>query len=85
MNRNSEQAEKATSFMKIPFWGCPGLNFKANLPFHVVRHAASSAERPAYAAFEKEIRMALQSTTSFFKTLKNYKKPHKKAQANAPE
>ncbi|UCF84087.1 MAG: hypothetical protein JSV50_00140 [Desulfobacteraceae bacterium] len=45
--------------MKVTFWGCPGLNFRANMPFHVMRHAASSAERPAYAAFEKEIPMAL--------------------------
>jgi hypothetical protein len=58
--------------MKIPFWGCPVLNFMANLPFHVMRHAASSAERPAYAAFEKEIPMALQSTVGFFKKLNCY-------------
>ncbi|UCF85077.1 MAG: hypothetical protein JSV50_05445 [Desulfobacteraceae bacterium] len=48
--------------MKIPYWGCPGLNFKANLPFNRMTHAASLAERPAYAAFEKEITMALQYT-----------------------
>jgi hypothetical protein len=64
LNRGGEQAEKATSFMKGSFWGCPGLNFRANLPFHVMR--------PAYAAFEKEIPMALQSTVGFFKTLKRY-------------
>ena len=52
MNRGSEQAEKATSFRKISFWGCPGQSYKANLPFNEMR--------PAYAAFEKEIRMALQ-------------------------
>ena len=50
--------------MKIPFWGCPMLNFRADLPFHVMR--------PAYAAFEKEIPMALQSPVGFFKTLKCY-------------
>jgi hypothetical protein len=33
-----------------------------------MRHAASSAERPAYAAFEKEIPMALQSTVGFSKS-----------------
>ena len=60
MNSGSEQAERTTSFMKIPLWGCPMLNFKANLPFHVMK--------PAYAAFEKEIPMALQSTVGFFKT-----------------
>ncbi|UCF83581.1 MAG: hypothetical protein JSV50_20830 [Desulfobacteraceae bacterium] len=50
--------------MKIPFWGCPMLNFKANLPFYVMK--------PAYAAFEKEIPMALQSTVGFFKKLNCY-------------
>jgi hypothetical protein len=50
--------------MKIPYWGCPGLNFKANLPFNGMR--------AAYAAFEKEIPMALQSTIGFFKKLKCY-------------
>ncbi|UCF85374.1 MAG: hypothetical protein JSV50_06980 [Desulfobacteraceae bacterium] len=54
--------------MKVPFRGCPGLNFMANLPFNRMRHAASSAERPAYAAFEKEIPMALQSTVGFSKS-----------------
>ncbi|UCF85448.1 MAG: hypothetical protein JSV50_07385 [Desulfobacteraceae bacterium] len=65
INRGGEQAEKATSFLKIPFWGCSELNFRANLPF--------DGMRPAYAAFEKEIPMALQSTVGFFKTLKFYK------------
>jgi hypothetical protein len=51
LNRGEEQAEKATSFMKINYCGCPGLNFKANLPF--------DGMMPAYAAFEKEILMAL--------------------------
>ena len=59
-----EQAEKATSFLKVPFWGCPGLNLKANLPF--------DGMRPAYAAFEKEIPMAPQSTICFFKELSYY-------------
>ena len=64
LNRGGGQAEKATSFSEIPFWGCPGLNFKANLPF--------DGMRPAYAAFEKEIPMALQSTVCFFKDLNYY-------------
>jgi hypothetical protein len=64
LNRGGKQAVKATSFMKVPFWGCPMLNFRADLPFHVMR--------PAYAAFEKEIPMALQSTVGFFKELKCY-------------
>jgi hypothetical protein len=32
--------------------------------------------RPVYAAFEKEIPMALQSTVGFFKTLKRYALPY---------
>jgi hypothetical protein len=51
LNKVVEQAEKATSFIKVPYWGCSGLSFRANLPFNRVR--------PAYAAFEKEIPMAL--------------------------
>jgi hypothetical protein len=50
LNRGDEQAEKVTCFMKIPYWGWPGLNFKANLPFNRMM--------PAYAAFEKEVLMA---------------------------
>ena len=58
-------------FYEIPLWGCPEQSFKANLPFNGMWHAASSAERQAYAAFEKEIPKALRSTTvGFFKTLK---------------
>jgi hypothetical protein len=51
LNRGGAQAEKATSFMTVPFWGCPMLNFSANLPFDEMRQV--------YAAFEKEIPMAL--------------------------
>ncbi|UCF85577.1 MAG: hypothetical protein JSV50_08085 [Desulfobacteraceae bacterium] len=50
--------------MKVPLWGFPGLNFRANLPFDGMRQA--------YAAFEKEIPMAVQPTVGFFKTLKCY-------------
>ncbi|UCF82817.1 MAG: hypothetical protein JSV50_16725 [Desulfobacteraceae bacterium] len=50
--------------MKIPFWGCPMMSFIADLPFYVMR--------PAYAAFEKETPMDLQSRVGFFKTLKFY-------------
>ena len=64
MNRGGEQAERATSFMEVPFWGCPMQNFRADLPFNVMRSA--------YAAFEKEIPMALQSAVGFFKTLSCY-------------
>ena len=64
LNRGGEQAEKVTSLMKTPFWGCPMLNFIANLPFDEMRQV--------YAAFEKEISMAPKSRVSFFKTLKCY-------------
>ena len=43
LNRGGEQAEKLTSFMKVPFWGRLMLNFRADLPFYVMM--------PAYAAF----------------------------------
>ena len=46
--------------MKIPYWGCPGLNFIANLPFDGMKQA--------YAAFEKEIPMTLQSKVIFTKS-----------------
>ena len=48
--------------MKISFWGCPMQNFRDDLPFHGMR--------PAYAAFEKEIPMALKSTVGFFQNTK---------------
>ena len=64
MNSGAEQADRTTSIMKIPSWGCPGQSFKANLPFNRMW--------PVYAAFEKEIPMALQSTVGFFKELKCY-------------
>ena len=74
MNSGAEQADRTTSIMKIPSWGCPGQSFKANLPFNRMWHAASSAERPVYAAFEKEIPIALKSTVGFFKKPNCYKK-----------
>jgi hypothetical protein len=55
---------KITVSRESVFWGCPRLSFKANLPFNGMR--------PAYAAFEKEIPMTLQSTVGFFKELKCY-------------
>ena len=33
-----QQAGTTTAFMSIPFWGCPEMNFKANLPCHVLCH-----------------------------------------------
>ena len=32
--RGVEQAEKATVIKESVLWGCPGLNYKANLPFN---------------------------------------------------
>ena len=31
------QAEKETAAAQAIFWGCPGKNFKAKLPFHGMR------------------------------------------------
>ncbi|MBW1736966.1 MAG: hypothetical protein JRJ69_05260 [Deltaproteobacteria bacterium] len=39
------QAVKANATTKIPFWGCPGMNFRASLAFHEMMSA--------YAVFEK--------------------------------
>jgi hypothetical protein len=49
--RGVEQAEKATAIKESVFWGCPGLSFKANLPF--------SGMRPFFAALLKETPTAL--------------------------
>jgi hypothetical protein len=49
--RGVTQAEKATAIKESNFWGCPGLNFKANLPFDGIR--------PFFAALLKEISTAL--------------------------
>ena len=35
--RRMEQADKATVIKATVFWGCPGLNFTANLPFNEMR------------------------------------------------
>jgi len=39
------QAEKTSASQEISFWGCPGMNFRASLPFHAMREA--------FAAFSK--------------------------------
>jgi hypothetical protein len=49
--RGVEQAEKATAINESVFWGCPGLSFKANLPFNGMM--------PFFAALLKEIPTAL--------------------------
>jgi hypothetical protein len=56
--RGVEQAEKATVIKEPILWGCPLLNFKANLPFNGMRHAASSAELQFFATLLKEISTA---------------------------
>jgi hypothetical protein len=49
--------------MKRLLWGCPGMNFKVTLPFHIIRQA--------YAAFEKRPPWPLQP---YFEALKCYSK-----------
>ena len=51
LNRGWEQAVRATFAKECVLWGCPWLSFMANLPF--------GGMRQVYAAFEKEIPMAL--------------------------
>jgi hypothetical protein len=31
--------------MKMPLWGCPGMNFKYSLPFFIMRQAYANFER----------------------------------------
>jgi hypothetical protein len=54
--RGVEQGEKATVIRESVLWGCPGLNFKANLPFNGMMQF--------FTAFLKEISMALFSLFS---------------------
>ena len=49
--RGVEQAERTTVIKESVLWGCPGLNFKANLPFDGMRQV--------FAALLKEISTAL--------------------------
>jgi hypothetical protein len=51
LNRGVKQAEKATVIKESVLWGCPGLNFRANLPFNGMR--------PFFAAFLKDTPTAL--------------------------
>ena len=64
--RGVEKAEKAPVIKESVLWGCPGMSFKANLPFNGMRHAASSAELQFFAALLKEICTAL--TAIFFQS-----------------
>jgi hypothetical protein len=49
LNRGVEQAVKITVSRESVFWGCPGLSFKAHLPFNEMRQffAALLKETPA--------------------------------------
>ncbi|UCF83055.1 MAG: hypothetical protein JSV50_18010 [Desulfobacteraceae bacterium] len=51
LNRGVKQAEKATVAKESVLWSCPGLSFKANLPFDGMRQV--------FAALLKEISTAL--------------------------
>jgi hypothetical protein len=51
LSRRTEQAGKATVIKASVFWGCPGLNFMANLPFNEMREV--------FATLLKEIPTAL--------------------------
>jgi hypothetical protein len=57
LSRRMEQADKATVIKASVFWGCPGLNFKANLPFNEMR--------AFFAALLKEIPTALVTPRGF--------------------
>ena len=57
--RGVEQAERTTVIKESDLWGCPGSNFKANLPFNGMRLAASSAELQFFATLLKEMPTAL--------------------------
>jgi hypothetical protein len=48
LSRHTEQAGKATIIKPSVFWGCPGPNFTANLPFNEMRQvfAALLKETP---------------------------------------
>ena len=50
LNKGVEQAERATVINASNLWGCPRLNFKANLPFDGMRQV--------FAALLKEISTA---------------------------
>ena len=49
LNRGVEQAVKVTVSRESVFWGCPGMSFKANLPFNGMRQffAALLKETPS--------------------------------------
>jgi hypothetical protein len=61
-----EQAGKVPVITASAFWGCPGLNFTAKLPFNEMREV--------FAAILKEIPAARLSNNNFFNSLKCYKK-----------
>ena len=64
LSMRKEQAGKATVITGSAFWGCPGLNFKAKLPFNEMREV--------FAALLKEIPTAQLPNNKFFNSLKCY-------------
>jgi hypothetical protein len=63
LNRGVEQAERSTVIKESVLWGCPWLNFKANLPFDGIMQF--------FAALLKEIPTALFGLFSNSKLLLN--------------
>jgi hypothetical protein len=59
-----EQAGKATVIKASVFWGCPGTNFTANLPFDEMRQV--------FVTLLKEIPTVRLSNKTFFNSLKCY-------------
>ena len=39
------QADKTNVATEIPYWGCPGMRFEAQLPFYGVREDFAASER----------------------------------------
>ena len=62
--RGVEQAVRATVAKECVLWGCPGLSFKANLPF--------DGMMKVFAAFLKEIPAALLPVFVRTRTGRNY-------------
>jgi len=56
------QAEKTSGAQEIFLWGCPGMNFKASLPFDGMREA--------FAAFSKRSQRHPFPVLGIFKVLK---------------
>jgi len=54
LNKGSEQAEKASVVTETLLWGCPTTNFKATLPFNIMKQFfAAFKKRPHGPALER--------------------------------